>query len=154
MCPTPATTRLAATAVVAGSSALQQEQQEGNNSSNSGSKEAGPTTTTTGPSGSGDGSSKLVRAMAEQDSASTTAPVKLSALAGTPAIVDALNAQTRKRTALELGERGMTAAHPDFMCFQLVKEGAPGKGKDGGQGGGWGVRGILRSTDLDDCLTA
>lgn len=53
--------------------------------------------------------------------------VKLSALSGTPAIIDALNAQTRKRADRELGEKGLGPEHPDFMCFELVRQGAPGK---------------------------
>lgn len=69
----------------------------------------------------------LEKAMSEQDSASTEAPVKLSALRGTPAIIDALNAQTRKRAAAELAKEDMTPAHQDYMCFELVRQGAPGK---------------------------
>jgi hypothetical protein len=54
-------------------------------------------------------------------------PAKLSALGGTPAIIDALNAQTRARARRELEERGMGKEHPDYMCFELVRQGAPGK---------------------------
>lgn len=72
-------------------------------------------------------SAALEGAMAEQDSASTEAPMKLSALRGTPAIIDALNAQTRRRAAQELAREDMTPAHADYMCFELVRQGAPGK---------------------------
>lgn len=72
-------------------------------------------------------STALEGAMAGQDSASTEALVKLSALRGTPAIIDALNAQTRRRAAQELAREEMTPAHPDYMCFEMVRHGAPGK---------------------------
>ena len=72
-------------------------------------------------------SKSMERAGAETPAQGEGSPVKLSALSGKPDIIEALNAQTRKRAALELGERGMAADHPDYWCFELVRQGAPGE---------------------------
>lgn len=111
MCPTPIAA-LAATAIEpsSSSSSKQQQQQPEQPASK---PPAVPTT-------------ERANNEAEEAEGEAEAPVKLSTLSGTPAIIDALNAQTRRRAKRELEERGMGEEHPDYWCFRLVQEGAPG----------------------------
>jgi len=107
MCPTAAATAAAAIKEVETTAAAMQEQPPELASARSKSMErAGAETETPAEGGQG---------------------VKLSELSGKPEIIGALNAQTRRRAALELGERGMAADHPDYWCFELVRRGAPGE---------------------------
>ncbi len=106
MCPTAAATAAAAIKEVETTAAAMQEQP---------------------PELASARSKSMERAGAEAETPAEGQGVKLSELSGKPEIIGALNAQTRRRAALELGERGMAADHPDYWCFELVRRGAPGE---------------------------
>lgn len=118
MCPTPIAA-LAATAIEPSFSSSSKQQQPEQPASK---PPAVPTT-------------ERANNEAEEAEGEAEAPVKLSTLSGTPAIIDALNAQTRRRAKRELEERGMGEEHPDYWCFRLVQEGAPGTCSSGLCGG-------------------